>query len=133
MKYNNLSMIFGIFFAIGLGVLAYLSFILALVLSFVGVDWFVIMMIVFAALAIATLIGAVLARKKVMTTIVINCISLAAVLFVIVYLLVMNVLTSSPMMIFVFGGVFAIGLLSLLFAILAKKKQSNKEVKDIAV
>lgn len=128
MKYNNLSMIFGILFSVGLGILAYLSFILALVLSFLGIDWFVVMMFVFAALAIVSLVGAFFARKKVLVTIVINAVSMAAILFVVIYLLAAGVLAESVQMISVFIGMFFLGATQLVFGILAKRKQSKAAI-----
>jgi hypothetical protein len=128
MKYNNLSMIFGILFSVGLGILAYLSFILALVLSFLGIDWFVVMMFVFAALALASLVGAFFARKKVLVTIVINAISMAAILFVVIYLLAAGVLAESVQMLSVFIGMFVLGATQLVFGILAKRKQSKAAI-----
>ena len=121
-------MIFGILFSVGLGILAYLSFILALVLSFLGIDWFVVMMFVFAALAIASLIGAFFAREKVLVTIVINAISMAAILFVVIYLLAAGVLAESVQMISVFIGMFFLGATQLVFGILAKRKQSRAAI-----
>lgn len=128
MKYNNLSMIFGILFSVGLGILAYLSFILALVLSFLGIDWFIVMMFVFAALALASLVGAFFARKKVLVTIVINAVSMAAILFVVIYLLAAGVLAESAQMLLVFIGVFVLGAIQLIFGILAKRKQSKAAI-----
>lgn len=128
MKYNNLSMIFGILFSVGLGILSYLSFILALVLSFLGIDWFVVMMFVFAALAIASLVGAFFARKKVLVTIVINAVSMAAILFVVIYLLAAGVLAESVQMLSVFIGMFFLGATQLVFGILAKRKQSKTAI-----
>ena len=127
MKYNNLSMIFGLLFAVGLGVLAYLCFILTIILSFIGIEWFVLTIFVVAGLAVSTLIGSCFAKRKIMVTFVIDIISLFIVLFVIIYLLAIGIFSKNLEILGVFGGVFLFGLLSTIFAILAKRKKKIKE------
>ena len=131
MKYNNLSMIFGILFAVGLGALAYLSFILAIVLSFMGIEWFISMMFVFAGIAVSTLGCACFARRKIIVTFVMDLISLVVVLFVIIYLSIVGIFAEIIAMLTVFGGVFIFGVLSLLFSILAKKNANLETIKDV--
>ena len=122
MKYNNLSIIFGIIFAVGLGLLAYLSFILAIVLSFLGVDWFVCMVGVFGVLAILTLVAAVLARKKIKFTMIVNFVSLLVVLAINIYLLIVGIFEQNTGLIAVFLGVLALAIITALFSVIAKKK-----------
>ena len=64
MKYNNLSMIFGILFAIGLGVITYLNTFVAIVLALRGVEKYITVVNFLAMLAITVLVCAFFARKK---------------------------------------------------------------------
>lgn len=131
-KFNNLSMIFGLIFSIGLGVVAYLCLVLGIALAFAGNEWFGNMSFVFFFQAIITLISSFFARKKIMVTIIVDIISLIAVLFVLIYLLTQVSVIDGFGMIALFLGVLVFGVLSLLFGILAKKKQTKNEVIEVS-
>ncbi|MBQ7917490.1 MAG: hypothetical protein IJ310_01585 [Clostridia bacterium] len=131
-KFNNLSMIFGLIFSIGLGVVAYLCLVLGIALAFAGNEWFGNMAFVFFFQAIITLISSFFARKKIMVTIIVDIISLIAVLFVLIYLLTQVSVIDGFGMIALFLGVLVFGVLSLLFGILAKKKQTKNEVIEVS-
>ena len=125
MKVNNISIIFGIFLAVALGLLAYLSFILAIVLSFLGYDWFVVMVGVFGVLAILTLVGAVLARKKIGFAVAVNFASFLVTLATNIFLFVIGVLGQSTGLLAVFLSVMVLAGITTFFAVVAKRKNNH--------
>ena len=125
MKFNNISIVFGILLAVALGLLAYLSFILAIVLSFLGYDWFVVMVGVFGVLAILTLVGAVLARKKIGFTVAVNFASFLVVLATNIFLFVIGVLNQNTGLLAVFLSVMVLAGITTFFAVVAKRKNNH--------
>ena len=124
MKFNNISIIFGILLAVALGLLAYLSFILAIVLSFFGYDWFVVMVGVFGVLAILTLVGAVLARKKIGFTVIVNFASFLVILATNIFLFVIDVLNQNTGLLAVFLGVMVFAGITTFISVVARKKNN---------
>ena len=124
MKFNNISIVFGILLAVGLGLLAYISFILAIVLSFLGYDWFVIMIGVFGVLAILTLVGAVLARKKIGFTVIVNFASFLVILATNIFLFVIDVLNQSTGLLAVFLSVMVLAGITTFISVVARKKNN---------
>ena len=124
MKFNNISIIFGILLAVALGLLAYLSFILAIVLSFLGYDWFVIMIGVFGVLAILTLVGAVLARKKIGFAVAVNFASFLVILATNIFLFVIGVLNQNTGLLAVFLSVMVLAGITTFISVVARKKNN---------
>lgn len=124
-------MIFGILFAIGLGVVSYLNLFVGLILSFSGNDWFGSMLVVFAGLAILTLVASFFARKKIMVTLVVDIVSLVCVLFEIIYLFMTGIATQSIAILMVLIAVFVLGVMSVLFAVLAKNKSRVQNITSL--
>ena len=122
MKFNNLSLIFGILFGVGLAILAYLNFILAIVLSFAGIDWFIISVFVFAVMALLIIISSFFARKFINLVLIMSCVSFVITFFTIIYLFTQNLFQNNVLLLFVYMSVLILGVLTTLFSFIAKKK-----------
>ena len=126
MKYNNLTIGFGIAFGLGMLPLAYLNLALGIVLAFAGKGDFSIMIYVFAVLGVLTIISSCFAKKCIWVPRVINTLAVLTLLGTVIYLAVCEVLLANILLAVPYVFVLIIGLLSAVFAWLAKqiKKQS---------
>ena len=122
MKFNNLSLIFGILFGVELAILAYLNFILAIVLSFAGIDWFIISVFIFAVMALLIIISSFFARKFIKLVLIMSCVSFVITFFTIIYLFTQNLFQNNVLLLFVYMSVLILGVLTILFSFIAKRK-----------
>ena len=122
MKYKKFAKIFGFLFSVGLAVLAYFSLIVGIVLAFDGNDWFVVMIYVFAGLAVANIVGLFFVKKKPIVAFVINAFSSVVVLLTTIYLVSVGLISESPQILILYIGVLLLGVLTSVLAFISKKQ-----------
>ncbi len=127
MKFNKLSLAFGILFGVSLFPLAYISLILGLVLAFSGGGDNSIFMYVFAVLGALTIIASCFAVKKVWVTRIVNTLSTLVLIGNIVFLIIKGILLTNIIFALIYVAVLVLGLLSTIFAWLGKTRRLKPE------
>jgi hypothetical protein len=121
MKFNKLSLGFGIAFGVTMLALTYLNIVLGIVLAFLGVDTGVLVFL-YPILGVATIIASILTLKNVWVARIVNLISALAVLATVVLYGVVGLLSKAFILVLLYIISFVIGLISVIFAWKAKNK-----------
>lgn len=130
MKFNKLSLGFGLAFGITLLPLTYLNIMLGIVLAFAGLD-IGFTLILYPVMGLATIIASILALKNVWVTRIVNMLSSLMVLATIILFAIYGLLESGFLLVLLYFISFVIGLLSVVFAWIAKnKKKEIEQVQD---
>ena len=123
MKKNTTSMVLGILFGIGMAGLSYFNLVLTIAFAFANKGaWFGYTPYVYVALGVISIIGAAFARKNIMATRIMLLIPNIIHIALIVYILAVGILTNSFGYLILYLAVAVLGLLSLLFAFLARNR-----------
>ena len=123
MKKNNVAMIFGILFGIGVAGLSYFNLVLALALAFANKgDFLAYSRYIYPILGIIAIIGAALARKSIVATRIMLLIPNVIHIALVTYTAILGALTANMMLFAIYAAVAILGIISLLFAFLAKNR-----------
>ena len=122
MKFKALTKIFGFLFSVSLAILAYFSLVVGIALAIGGNGWFAAMVYVFMGLAVVNLIGLFFVKKKTVVSIIISSFATICVIATTIYLVVVGIITESPVAFLFYWGSFVLGGLTVLFAVLHKKR-----------
>lgn len=127
MKLTRLTQIFGILFGISLFVVSYICLPVGIVLAFADKGDFGYMIYVFAGLAIATIVGASLAKKSILTSRIILSLSTLVVIATTIYLASIENFSSSPAILLLFIADILLGIIPTLFSFFAKPKKAVEQ------
>lgn len=116
MKNNYISLGFGIVFGLGMLPLAYINLALGIALAFAGAGDFAIMVYVFAALGVLTIIASLFAKKCVWVTRIVNTLTLLTLIGTFIYLAVNGVIFSNMLLALAYVVVMLLGVVSVVFA-----------------
>jgi hypothetical protein len=125
MKHKVPTIIFGIFFAIALAVLAYFTLVLGIALVFMNNGWFIYFAYLFGGLSIATFIGACLTKKCIKYTRIIYTISLAVNLFIAIYVCFIEGIQDVMGIVYLYFGISILGIIATVFAVITIKIENG--------